>query len=87
MISVCFQVSYGEMVLCDNIKTRIDLRFSKPGPEPTMTDLMWEIRRRAGIKRSEVWARQGRNALAVDAVTPKAGESEDANRVPAAGNA
>ena len=36
-----------------------------------MIELLSEIRRYAGIKRSDVWVRQGRNAMDVDAVMSK----------------
>ena len=61
-----YQKSALRMILCGTIKTHIDMRFSKPGPEPSMVELIGEIRRYAGIKRSEVWVKQGRNAMEVD---------------------
>ena len=77
-----YQKSALRMILCGNINTHVDLSFSKPGPEPTMAELMGEIRRYAGIKRSEVWVGQGRNAMEVDAVAPKEGERDDPTGVP-----
>ena len=69
-----YQTSALRMILCGNIKTHVDLKFSRPGPEPSMTELRGEIRRYAGIKRSEIWATQGRHAMEVDAVSPKEGD-------------